>query len=106
MSGARRSKSVPQKSANPQRLDRLRDLCAGDGKRLDLLEAALALSALRRDAPLDLAPFRQHVLVMADEVVSLVRRRGAVPEVLAGVIASAYGYRGDSETYDDLQNAD
>ena len=28
------------------------------------------------------------------------------PEALAEVIARSYGYRGDSETYDDLQNAD
>ena len=28
------------------------------------------------------------------------------PSALGEVIASAYGYRGDSETYDDLQNAD
>jgi regulator of sirC expression with transglutaminase-like and TPR domain len=87
-------------------LGRLRDLCAGDGGRLELLEAALALSVLRDDKPLDLGPYRQHVAVMADDVANLVRRRGATPEALAGVIARAYGYRGDSETYDDLQNAD
>ena len=33
-------------------------------------------------------------------------RRGASPEQLAEVIARSYGYRGDSDTYDDLQNAD
>lgn len=87
-------------------LDRLRDLCAGDGERLDLLEAALALSILHRDEPVDLAPLRQHVKAMADAVADLVRRRGATPERLAEVIAQSYAYRGDSETYDDLQNAD
>lgn len=87
-------------------LARLRDLCAGDGERLDLLEGAFTLSTLYREQPFDLGPFRQHVAVMADDVANLVRRRGAMPEVLAGVIARAYGYRGDSETYDDLQNAD
>jgi regulator of sirC expression with transglutaminase-like and TPR domain len=87
-------------------LDRLRDLCAGDGRRLDLLEAALTLSALRRTEPIDLAPFRQHVAAMASDLADLVRRRGASPEGLAEIIARSYGYRGDTESYDDLQNAD
>jgi regulator of sirC expression with transglutaminase-like and TPR domain len=87
-------------------LDHLRELCAGDGQRLDLLETALAMSALQHDGPIDLAPFRQHVATMASELADLVRRRGAAPERLAEVIARAYGYRGDGETYDDLQNAD
>jgi regulator of sirC expression with transglutaminase-like and TPR domain len=87
-------------------LDRLRELCAGDGARIDLLEAALVMSALRHDDPVDLAPFRQHVAAMSAEVADLVHRRGANPETLAEVIARSYAYRGDSETYDDLQNAD
>ena len=89
-----------------QGLSRLRDLCAGDGERLDLLEAGFALSTLHADESLDLVPFRQHVAAMADAVADLVRRRGPAPEMLAEVIARAYAYRGDSETYDDLQNAD
>jgi len=88
------------------KLTRLRDLCAGDGERLDLLEAALALSVLRNGDALDLSPLRQHVAAMSAGVADLVRRRGATPESLAEVIAQAYAYRGDSETYDDLQNAD
>jgi len=87
-------------------LERLRDLCASDGERLDLLEAALTLSLLRHDEALDLSPFRQHVATMADDLKDLVRRRGSAPEHLAEVIARSYAYRGDSETYDDLQNAD
>lgn len=90
--------------------DRLRDLCAGDGgrggERLDLLEAALTMSALQRDEPVDLAPYRQHVAAMAADLGDLVRRRGATAEALGEVIARSYAYRGDSETYDDLQNAD
>jgi regulator of sirC expression with transglutaminase-like and TPR domain len=85
---------------------RLRDLCAGDGERLDLLEAALALSVLRQEETIDLTPLRQHVAAMADSVGDLVHRRGATPEALAEVISRAYAYRGDAETYDDLQNAD
>ena len=93
--------------AQPEgKLARLSDLCAGDGQRLDLLEAALTLSVLRRAEPVDLAPFRQHVATMASDLADLVRRRGASPEALAEVIARSYGYRGDTESYDDLQNAD
>jgi regulator of sirC expression with transglutaminase-like and TPR domain len=88
------------------KLARLGDLCAGDGLRLDLLEAALTLSVLRRGEPVDLAPFRQHVASMASDLADLVRRRGAAPEALAEVIARSYGYRGDTDSYDDLQNAD
>ena len=88
------------------KLARLSDLCAGDGQRLDLLEAALTLSVLRRGEPVDLAPFRQHVASMASDLADLVRRRGAAPEALAEVIARSYGYRGDTDSYDDLQNAD
>jgi regulator of sirC expression with transglutaminase-like and TPR domain len=88
------------------KLARLGDLCAGDGQRLDLLEAALTLSVLRRGEPVDLAPFRQHVASMASDLADLVRRRGASPDTLAEVIARSYGYRGDTESYDDLQNAD
>ena len=88
------------------KLSRLGDLCAGDGQRLDLLEVALTLSVLRRIEPLDLAPFRQHVASMASDLADLVRRRGASVEALAEVIARSYGYRGDTESYDDLQNAD
>jgi regulator of sirC expression with transglutaminase-like and TPR domain len=94
---------LPQPEA---KLTRLGDLCAGDGQRLDLLEAALTLSVLRRGEPVDLAPFRQHVGSMASDLADLVRRRGAAPEALAEVIARSYGYRGDTDSYDDLQNAD
>lgn len=97
--------------AGSDALTRLRELCRGDGRRLDLLEAALALSELQRreageSGPIDLAPYRQQVAAMADALADLVRRRGADPDRLAEVIARAYAYRGDSETYDDLQNAD
>jgi regulator of sirC expression with transglutaminase-like and TPR domain len=43
---------------------------------------------------------------MTDDLADLVHRRGATPEALSAVIARSYAYRGDSETYDDLQNAD
>jgi regulator of sirC expression with transglutaminase-like and TPR domain len=86
-------------------LARLRELCAG-GERIDLLRAALILSLLQRDEPIDLAPLHSHVDTIGAALADLVHRRGAHPERLGEVIAQAYGYRGDSETYDDLQNAD
>jgi regulator of sirC expression with transglutaminase-like and TPR domain len=43
---------------------------------------------------------------MASDLADLVRRRGASAEALAEVIARSYAYRGDAESYDDLQNAD
>lgn len=87
-------------------LGRLKELCAGNGGRIDLLEAAFLLSVLGKGEPVDLAPFRQHVTAMAGDMADLVHRRGASPESLSEVIARSYAYRGDSETYDDLQNAD
>ena len=89
-----------------QRLGRLRELCAGAEGRVDLLEAALALSVLRSETAPDLSPFRQHVATMASDLADLVRRRGASPEQLAEIIARSYAYRGDRDSYDDLQNAD
>src|SRR5215467_13987350 len=64
------------------------------------------MSVLQRGEAIDLAPLRQHVATMAGDLADLIRRRGAAPERLGDVIASAYAYRGDNETYDDLQNAD
>jgi regulator of sirC expression with transglutaminase-like and TPR domain len=43
---------------------------------------------------------------MSAAVADLVHRRGAAPEALAEVIARSFAYRGDTETYDDIQNAD
>jgi regulator of sirC expression with transglutaminase-like and TPR domain len=88
-------------------LNRLRELCRGDGRRLPLLDAAFLMSEHGRDrSPGELAPFRQQIAAMAEELADLVHRRGAAPDRLAEVIARAYAFRGDNETYDDLQNAD
>jgi len=87
-------------------LARLGEFCAGSGVRIDLLQAGLTLAVLQRDEAIDLAPLHQHVAAIGADLADLVRRRGAQPERLGEVIAQAYGYRGDSETYDDLQNAD
>ncbi len=93
-------------SDTERQLIRLKDLCAGDGRRVDILEATLTLSLLQHDEPVDLVPYRQHVAQMSAAVADLVHRRGATPEALAEVIARSFAYRGDNQTYDDLQNAD
>jgi regulator of sirC expression with transglutaminase-like and TPR domain len=107
MSGAPRSNDLARSESDTARqLARLKDLCAGDGVRLEVLEVALTLSLLQHDEPIDLVPFRQHVAQMSAAVADLVHRRGAVPEALAEVIAQSFAYRGDNDTYDDPQNAD
>ena len=93
-------------SDTEKQLARLKDLCAGDGVRLELFEVALTLSLLQSDTPIDLVPYRQHVAQMSAAVADLVHRRGATPEALAEVIARSFAYRGDTQTYDDLRNAD
>ena len=92
------------REARTQTLERLRALCAQDPT-VDIAEAALLLSAARQPA-LDLDPYRQHLATLVAEVADLVRRRRAPLESLRQILAVSYGYRGDRETYDDLQNAD
>jgi regulator of sirC expression with transglutaminase-like and TPR domain len=81
---------------------------AGAGETLALAEAALALAA-RRETPDDPTASAEH---LARLVADVRLASGAASDiagraqVLASVIAGRYGYRGDAETYDDLQNAD
>ncbi|WP_374466235.1 SirB1 family protein [Ferrovibrio sp.] len=85
----------------------LKALGAAPDDGLDIAEAALLLAALDRPA-LDLMPYRRHL----SDIVGALSRLDAGPEVapramaLAGVISVEFGYRGDTETYDDPQNAD
>src|SRR6188508_296530 len=90
--------------ARTQTLDRLRALCAQESP-VDIAEAALLLSAARQPG-LVLDPYRQHLATLVAEVADLVRRRRPALEAMRQVLAVGYGYRGDRETYDDLQNAD
>jgi len=83
----------------------LQQACAGDGEPLDIAGVALLLAALRRPG-IDLEPYRQHLAAIVAAVADLVRRRGATLDTLRQVVAASYGYRGDTEAYDDLQNAD
>lgn len=85
--------------------EQVRSLCAGPEESFDLAEAALLMAALRHPG-IDLAPYRLHLASMVEATADLVRRRGASLDTLRQVVAASYGYRGDTDTYDDLQNAD
>lgn len=82
----------------------LRAAAAAPGPAIDIAQAALACAALDRPG-LDLAPYRDHLA----ELAGAVRARAglaAPPDMLADLLSGEHGYRGDSETYDDLANAD
>jgi regulator of sirC expression with transglutaminase-like and TPR domain len=88
--------------------DFLRGLAAAGDRRLPLAEAALALAA--RDRPeVDLARYHRHLAALAREVGEAAARAGDLDEraaALSRVILGGHGYRGDTQTYEDLQNAD
>ena len=77
---------------------------------LDIARAALHLAALTR-SKVDLEPAELHLGALTRSVA--VRAQNEVPvsaetaaSILAGVVARENRYRGDDQTYDDLQNAD
>ena len=74
---------------------------------IDLAEAALMLAALDRpDAPVD--AYRNHLGRLADESIEATRGARSFEEKIDAVNAvlfERHGYQGDSETYDDMQNA-
>lgn len=86
-------------------LERLTTLCAVGDVSVDVVEAALVLSALRRP-DVDLVPYRSHVATLGSEVGARMQHGGTPPDALREVLINAFGYSGDRETYDDLQNAD
>lgn len=85
----------------------LKALGAAPDDGLDIAEAALLFAALDKPG-LDLGPYRRHLA----DIAAALSRIGAGTEVapramaLAGVLAVEFGYRGDTESYDDPQNAD
>jgi len=84
----------------------LREIAASRSDRLDLGEAALALASLER-RQVGLARYRDHLAQLAldvgacDAAPSLAARAAALNQTILG----KHGYRGDADTYDDLQNA-
>jgi len=89
-------------------LDHLRVIGSLPDDRIDLAEAALALAALDApDRPFD--PYRQHLADLAAGVADHAGQpRPPLAQQLAAlraVLVDRYGYRGDTEQYDDLRNA-
>ena len=84
----------------------------GDGpeREFDIASAALHLAALSRTQP-DLAPFETHLAQLGQELSetfakSVDESLTAAAQALTNVLVVLNDYRGDDQTYDDLQNAD
>jgi regulator of sirC expression with transglutaminase-like and TPR domain len=92
---------------DPQGL--LRRYGRADDSDIDLADAALALAALARPHAA-LAPYRAHLRTLALDVAGAAKDEGrdlaARIRALNSVLFEDYGYAGDSETYNDLRNAD
>lgn len=95
----------------------LRGIGAAPTAPVDLAEAALALAALaRRD--IDLDPYRRHLAAIAQQVAQMAAAAGQRPDETIGdvlrrrvsalnaTLIDRFGYEGDRDTYDDLDNAD
>jgi regulator of sirC expression with transglutaminase-like and TPR domain len=90
----------------------LREIGHQPDERIDVAEAALALAVLDCEAaelPCDLSPYRAHLAAIAADVAEEAGR-GALSieeqaEALRRVLIAQHGYRGDSETFHDLANA-
>jgi regulator of sirC expression with transglutaminase-like and TPR domain len=87
----------------------LRRFAGTDDTQIDLAEAALLLAA-REHPGVSLVPYREHLAALVSAVAQahdtlpggMSRKRDA----LASVIHDSFGYTGDRQSYDDLQNAD
>src|SRR5262245_9929399 len=98
---------TPRPTDDPQAL--LRWYGRADDADIDLAAAALALAALGRPDAM-LAPYRAHLRTLAVDVTAAAKQEGldlaARVHTLNAVLFEDYGYAGDSETYNDLRNAD
>ncbi|HYE49847.1 MAG TPA: transglutaminase-like domain-containing protein [Azospirillaceae bacterium] len=85
----------------------LREVGRATDDRIDLAEAALALAALELpDRGLD--TYRRHLAELAAEVADMASRAVTLEErveALQSVLVNIYGYHGDSQNYEDMQNA-
>lgn len=92
---------------DPQAL--LRWYGRADDADIDLAEAALSLAALSRPEAV-VAPYRAHLRTLAVDVTAAAKQEGldlaTRIHTLNAVLFGEYGYAGDSETYNDLRNAD
>jgi regulator of sirC expression with transglutaminase-like and TPR domain len=82
---------------------RIAELAAAEDELFDAPRAALYLAALDR-ADLDLIGYEAH---LEDLAAAVAERPSLSPaHALADVVAGAFGYCGDRQTYDDMKNAD
>lgn len=88
--------------------DALRRFSGCADSEIDLAEAALVLASLARPG-VSLARYRDHLAELAQSVSdtfeSLPAGISRAQDALASVIHDSFGYQGDRQTYDDLQNA-
>lgn len=89
-------------------LDEARETLTGIGAQpdaeIDLAEAALALAALEHPRA-GLTPYREHLQAIADDVGTALTAGTVIVDALNEVILNGHGYTGDTQTYDDIQNA-
>ena len=89
---------------------RLRRYGGGADSAVDLAEAALLLAALETPSE-PLERYQHHLSLLTRDAADLAAKRDCESKladriaVLNAVIVGRYGYAGDNETYDDLQNA-
>ncbi len=92
-------------SAAPSRLGEDGAWFAAAGPERDLFEAALRLGRCEHPGA-DLAPYRQHLAELArDAEAAGPATATARLEALVSTLARRHGYSGDTESYDDLANA-
>ncbi|WPZ35537.1 transglutaminase-like domain-containing protein [Thalassobaculum sp. OXR-137] len=85
-------------------LDEAGRVCAADPTaRLDLARLALALSVLARPEA-DVGPQLAHLQEIAEQAAG--KARSDPSEVLPALMAEDLGYAGDTDSYDDMVNAD
>ncbi len=96
-------------STRPEARDYLRKVGAAADANIELAEAALMLAVLDRPNG-DLDSYRRHLAELAEDVAGRLPH-GREDDVAARVAAlretlvNRYGYQGDTQTYEDLQNA-
>ncbi|MDX1711035.1 MAG: transglutaminase-like domain-containing protein [Rhodovibrionaceae bacterium] len=105
------SQSGIRRSSRADMVAWLRRIGGQPDEEIDLAAGALALAGLARPGA-DLMRYEHHLSLLARDVADLGARAAAGEdlnaraETLSQVIAGRYGYSGDEETYDDLENAD
>lgn len=90
-------------------LDLLRRIGGAEDEAIELAEAALALAVLDNPVP-DLAPYHAHLAALRRDLATIVAEGAARDlvgriDAIRRVLVDMHGYAGDSETYEDLQNA-